>query len=173
MEGGRRIQTASSGQCRFRAAEPGLGVAWIDRRGALGASGLECRVQALSQSQRTVRRLHISDRIGRGLRTKGRLPGPGAATRDHRFRPAQPGGCSRAFDFFDAVRTDSITGPGSQLPTGRGGSASKKVVVDDTEPPKKTVHKKEKPAASSSGSPSDASGARSKDSTGGTSPPKP
>jgi hypothetical protein len=49
----------------------------------------------------------------------------------------------------------------------------KKVVVDDTEPPKKTVHKKKKPAASGSGSPSDASGAKSKDSTGGTSPPKP
>ena len=49
----------------------------------------------------------------------------------------------------------------------------KKVVVDDTEPPKKTVHKKKKTAASGSGSPSDASGAKPKDSTGGTSPPKP
>lgn len=52
-------------------------------------------------------------------------------------------------------------------------ASPKKVVVDDTEPPKKTVHKKKKPAASSSGSPSDASGTKSKDSTGGTSPPKP
>jgi hypothetical protein len=52
-------------------------------------------------------------------------------------------------------------------------ASPKKVVVDDTEPPKKTVHKKKKPAASGSGSPSDASGAKSKDDTAGTSPPKP
>ena len=50
----------------------------------------------------------------------------------------------------------------------------KKVVVDDTQPAKKTVHKKKKPAASSSSSPSPASDAKSKDSTGaGSSAPKP
>jgi hypothetical protein len=49
----------------------------------------------------------------------------------------------------------------------------KKVVVDDTQPAKKTVHKK-KPAASSGSSPSPASDAKSKDSTGaGSSAPKP
>ncbi len=49
----------------------------------------------------------------------------------------------------------------------------KKVIVDDTEPPKKTVHKKKKPTASSGGSPSPASNAKSKESTGaGTSAPK-
>ena len=49
----------------------------------------------------------------------------------------------------------------------------KKVVVDDTQPAKKTVHKK-KPAASSGSSPSPASDAKSKDSTGaGTTAPKP
>jgi hypothetical protein len=52
-------------------------------------------------------------------------------------------------------------------------ASPKKVVVDDTEPPKKTVHKKKKPAASGSGSPSDASGAKSKDGTAGTSSSKP
>lgn len=50
----------------------------------------------------------------------------------------------------------------------------KKVVVDDTQPAKKTVHKKKKPAASGASSPSPASDAKSKDSTGaGTSAPKP
>ena len=50
----------------------------------------------------------------------------------------------------------------------------KKVVVDDTQSSTKTVHKKKKPAASSSSSPSPASDAKSKDSTGaGTSTPKP
>jgi HPt (histidine-containing phosphotransfer) domain-containing protein len=50
----------------------------------------------------------------------------------------------------------------------------KKVVVDDTQPAKKTVHKKKKPAASSGSSPSPASDAKPKDSTGAaTSPPKP
>lgn len=50
----------------------------------------------------------------------------------------------------------------------------KKVVVDDTQPSKKTVHKKKKPAAPSGSSPSPASDAKSKDSTGaGTSAPKP
>jgi HPt (histidine-containing phosphotransfer) domain-containing protein len=50
----------------------------------------------------------------------------------------------------------------------------KKIVVDDTQSSKKTVHKKKKPAASSGSSPSPASDAKSKDSTGaGTSAPKP
>ena len=50
----------------------------------------------------------------------------------------------------------------------------KKVVVDDTQPAKRTVHKKKKPAASSGSSPSPASDAKSKDSTGAaSSAPKP
>jgi hypothetical protein len=50
----------------------------------------------------------------------------------------------------------------------------KKVVVDDTQPAKKTVHKKKKPAAPGGSSPSPASDAKSKDSTGaGTPAPKP
>ena len=47
----------------------------------------------------------------------------------------------------------------------------KKVVVDDAEPPKKTVHKKKKPVAPDSGSvPTDASDAKSKDSSGAGTP---
>src|ERR1022692_2158795 len=50
----------------------------------------------------------------------------------------------------------------------------KKVVVDDTQPAKKTVHKKKKPAAPGGSSPSPASDAKSKDSTGAaSSAPKP
>ena len=50
----------------------------------------------------------------------------------------------------------------------------KKVVVDDTQPAKKTVHKKKKPAAPGGSSPSPASDAKSKDSTGAAgSSPKP
>ena len=49
----------------------------------------------------------------------------------------------------------------------------KKVIVDDTQPAKKTVHKKKKPAAASGSSSSPASDAKSKDSSGAGTPPKP